>query len=188
MVFSVFQELDEFDAGRITYSAFEQAACKIGMRPPQARRLFEQLDPRARGYTTMREWSSPQMEKQMDAFTRLYVQATRGRDGRPKDVTLIRSVPMAVQMAMIKLQLKRSGRSVSLERLVQAFAYMDADRNGSLSAEEVEDALNALGIFVTKEVIDAIMTTFDKDRNGQVNYYEFVRSIYPTLEIAAYRR
>ncbi|GIL79926.1 hypothetical protein Vretifemale_9163 [Volvox reticuliferus] len=42
MLYSVFQELDEFDSGRLTYSAFEQAACKIGMRPAQAKRLYEQ--------------------------------------------------------------------------------------------------------------------------------------------------
>lgn len=42
MMYSVFQELDEYDSGRLTYSAFEQAACRIGMRPTQARRLFDQ--------------------------------------------------------------------------------------------------------------------------------------------------
>lgn len=29
------------DTGRLTYSSFEQAACKIGMRPSQARQLFD---------------------------------------------------------------------------------------------------------------------------------------------------
>ncbi|EFJ46023.1 hypothetical protein VOLCADRAFT_93487 [Volvox carteri f. nagariensis] len=122
MLYSVFQELDEFDSGRLTYSAFEQAACRIGMRPAQAKRLFEQ-------------W--------------------------------VRSMHMAIQMAMLKLQLKRSGRAVSLDRLVQAFAFMDRDGNGALNAEEV---------------VDAVMKSFDKDGNGCVDYFEFVKSLYPTRD------
>ncbi|GLI67992.1 hypothetical protein VaNZ11_012192 [Volvox africanus] len=188
LLYSVFQELDEFDSGRLTYSAFEQAACKIGMRPAQAKRLYEHLDPLGRGYATMREWSSPQLQRQMEAFTRLYVQATRGADGRPKDITEVRSMHMAIQMAMVKLQLKRSGRAVSLDRLVQAFSYMDRDCNGALNAEEVEDALNSLGIFVSKDVVDTIMKTFDKDGNGCVDYYEFVKSLYPTLDSSVYHQ
>ncbi len=32
--------MDEVDCGRVTFSAFETAACKIGMRPAQAQQLF----------------------------------------------------------------------------------------------------------------------------------------------------
>ncbi|KAG2501588.1 hypothetical protein HYH03_000093 [Edaphochlamys debaryana] len=181
MVYSVFQDLDDFDTGRLTYSAFEQAACKVGMKPDQARRFFRYLDPQARGYTTMSEWGAPQLEKQMEAFTRLYVQNTRGPDGRPRGINEVRSAAMAVQMALTKLQLKRNGRSVSLERLVEAFRFIDRDASGALSPSEMEDALNALGIFVTPEVVGSIMTAFDKDGSGGVDYLEFVRALFPML-------
>ncbi|GFR52072.1 hypothetical protein Agub_g14595 [Astrephomene gubernaculifera] len=184
MVYSVFQELDEYDTGRLTYSAFEQAACRVGLRPAQAKRFYKLLDPNDRGFATVREWGSPQLQRQMEAFTRLYVQNTRGKDGRPKDATEIKSMHMAIQMALLKLQLRRCGRPVSLDRLVQAFAYMDKDSSGALSAEEVEDALNSLGVFVTKEVMETIMRTFDKNNSGGVDYYEFVKALYPTLDQA----
>ncbi|KAG2453843.1 hypothetical protein HYH02_002050 [Chlamydomonas schloesseri] len=179
MLYSVFQELDEFDSGRLTYSAFEQAACRIGMRSAQARRLFDQLDPEGQGYTTVRRWVDPVVERQMEQLVKLYVQATRGEDGRPKHVKEVGNMHIAVQLAMNKLQLKRCGRAVSIERLVDAFRFIDRDASGALSAEELEDALNALGIFVTREVLETMMRTFDKDGNGGVDYLEFVHSLFP---------
>eukprot|EP00198_Chlamydomonas_reinhardtii_P006633 XP_001695969.1 predicted protein [Chlamydomonas reinhardtii] len=179
LIETVFQELDEYDSGRLTYSAFEQAACRIGMRPTQARRLFDQLDPEGHGYTTVKRWVDPVVERQMEQLIKLYVQATRGEDGRPKHVNEIGSIHMAVQLAMNKLKLKRCGRAVSIERLIDAFKFIDRDASGALSLEELEDALNALGIFVTRDVLDTMMHTFDKDGNGGVDYLEFVHSLFP---------
>ena len=38
----------------------------------------------------MREWISPPLQRKIEAFTRLYVQATRDVDGRPKDIIEVR--------------------------------------------------------------------------------------------------
>lgn len=46
---------------------------------------------------------------------------------------------------------------------------------------EVEDAFNALGIYVTRDVVDSMMSSFDKDGSGTIEYNEFITTLYPTL-------
>lgn len=84
MMFSVFQDLDTHGEGRVTYSTFEDAMLLCGVRTEQSRRLFDAMDKRKQGFLTVHEWGSPDFEARLGDFTRLYIQKTRGTDGRYK--------------------------------------------------------------------------------------------------------
>ena len=81
--------------------------------------------------------------------------------------TQIDSLYVALQMALVKLQLRNSGHSVSHERLLQAFTFIDTNANGSLDHKELLDAFNGMGIFVTPEVWGGVKKCGDV-RRGMV--------------------
>lgn len=55
-------------------------------------------------------------------------------------------------MAMEKLKLKNNGRSISHDKLLVAFRFVDLNANGSIDREELMDAFNGLGIYVKDQV------------------------------------
>ncbi len=67
----------------------------------------------------------------------------------------MKSVALALQVALHRLQIKNHGRVVSKDKLMHAFEFMDTDGSGALSLEEVQDAFNAMSIYVTPEVRSA---------------------------------
>jgi Ca2+-binding EF-hand superfamily protein len=181
MLYSVFQDLDVRDEGRITYSTLEEAAMQCGMRQDQAKKLYSIVDPQRRGYVTMHDWGRREIWPTMSEFTRVYVQMTRGGSGKYKRATEISTLYAALQMALMKLKLKNNSRSVSHERLVQAFSFIDNDGSGSLDPQEFQDAFNGLGIYVGDKVIEDAMKAFDKDHSGSVDYNEFISVLFPNL-------
>ncbi|GAX82730.1 hypothetical protein CEUSTIGMA_g10156.t1 [Chlamydomonas eustigma] len=181
LLYSVFQDLDKLDEGRVTYSMFEEAAMYSGMRQEQVKKLYSMMDSERRGFLTIQDWGRKELWPYMSEFSRLYVQRTRGVTGKYKDAGEIGSLYAALQMALVKLKLKNSGRSVSHERLIQAFSFIDRDSNGSLDPEELQDAFNGLGIYVAPHVIDDAMKTFDRDKSGSVDYSEFISVLFPNL-------
>lgn len=68
------------------------------------------LDRDGKGFVTLRDWGAKGLERTIRAFTRMYVQATRGASGRSKDTREIQSMHMAVQLAMAKMKLKNHGK------------------------------------------------------------------------------
>mmetsp|Transcript_30084 Transcript_30084/g.66649 ORF Transcript_30084/g.66649 Transcript_30084/m.66649 type:complete len:219 (+) Transcript_30084:3-659(+) len=181
LIYSVFAELDKFGAGKLTYSEFEDAAVVVGIRRDNAKRFFQTMDRDSRGYITVQDWGDRRFEKQLAQFTRLYVQKTRGATGRHKDVREVGNLYAALQMALTKLKLKNNGRSVSHERLLEAFEFIDADKSGALSPIELLDAFHGMGIYVTPQVVREAMETFDRDKNGMIDYGEFIGTLFPTL-------
>jgi len=181
MVYSVFNELDDAGVGKLTFSMFESAAVKIGLKHEQVQRLYNMLDPQGRGYFTVQDWGRQDHFASITDFTRLYVQVTRGASGRPENVREMVSAALALQVALIRLQVKNNGRSVSRAKLMEAFEFLDTDRSGSLTVAEMADAFNGMGIYVADAVLDEIMAKFDTNRNGTIEYDEFVHTLFPVL-------
>eukprot|EP00798_Chlamydomonas_sp_ICE-L_P009813 gene9813-7702_t len=88
----------------------------------------------------------------------------------------------AMQLAMMKLQLRNKGYNITAEQLGQAFKFIDADSSGMLSKEELADAFHGLGI----AVIDEAMLYFDKDGDHVVQYTEFTAVLYPLVSPSFY--
>ena len=56
-----------------------------------------------------------------------------------------------------------------------AFRFLDADGNGTLSKEEFETVMMNVGDPLTKEEVDLTFSYFDVDKNGEIEYYEFLQ-------------
>ncbi|KAF5840794.1 hypothetical protein DUNSADRAFT_15503 [Dunaliella salina] len=171
MMLSVFEELDRFGENKLTASTLEDAAVRVGLNAEQIRRFYSMLDPQNRGYITMRDWGNATLNNQ----------ATRGLHGKMMDAREVQSVALAMQIALSRLQMKSMGRSVAHARLFNIFEFMDTDRNGGLSLQEIRDAFSAIGINVTDQVLQDIMKKFDKDQNGTIDYREFIKGLYPIM-------
>ena len=62
----------------------------------------------------------------------------------------------------------------TLEECRRIFDLIDVDKGGSLSAEEVHDALQRLGSdAITLEEAEAMVLEADEDGNGEIDYEEF---------------
>lgn len=181
LMLSVFEELDCFGQNKLTASTLEEAAVQVGLNAQQIKRFYSMLDPQNRGYITMRDWGNDALTNQVMGFTRLYVQATRGMHGKMMDAREVKTVALAMQIALSRLQMKAAGRSVAHAKLFNIFEFMDSDRNGGLSLQEIQDAFGALGIDVTNQVLQEIMQKFDRDHNGTIDYREFIKGLFPIM-------
>eukprot|EP00952_Eustigmatos_sp_NYUAD-ZCMA_P011180 45532-Eustigmatos_ZCMA.PRE.1 len=65
---------------------------------------------------------------------------------------------------------------------MEAFKFIDLDKNNFIGAAEIRHILVCMGELVTDEEIDAMVTLVDGDGDGQVAYKEFYRMVvHPNL-------
>ncbi|KAK5048921.1 hypothetical protein LTR84_005342 [Exophiala bonariae] len=60
-----------------------------------------------------------------------------------------------------------------------AFNVFDKDGSGTISADELRQVMKSLGENLTDEEIDEMIREADKDRNGTIDYEEFVQLLSP---------
>ena len=67
---------------------------------------------------------------------------------------------------------------VSLEEVREAFDLFDENKDGFIDAEEVQKVLCELGFMEASEAeCKAMIRTYDKDKDGRINFKEFVEII-----------
>ena len=64
------------------------------------------------------------------------------------------------------------------ELLKSAFEACDEDNSGFISKEELTQACKSSGYDISPGQLTFIFTTIDKDRNGQIDFEEFLEFIY----------
>ena len=64
-----------------------------------------------------------------------------------------------------------------LRQLRNYFSYLDKDKGGSISAEELEEPLIALGFAENRDDVQALIRTIDKNGNGEIELDEFLTII-----------
>ena len=74
----------------------------------------------------------------------------------------------------IKLKLASLHGGSALRRLAKVFQEFDKNQNGFLDFYEFEQALRDLGIFYKKIDSQALFNYYDKNKDGQISYTEFV--------------
>jgi hypothetical protein len=185
-VFAVFTELDSSKEGRITKSMVAEAGYRIGMRREKIDEFYRLLDKEGRGFLSLHEWGAREMEEQVKAFSKLYLQVTRGPTGKLKEEP-IRDLHSALAYAMGKLAIRETGRisRISHEKVLEAFTFIDSNHSSTIDEQELADAFLAMGVQVTDEVITKAMRSFDKDNSGTIDYYEFLSVLFPGLASAA---
>ncbi|RMZ88738.1 hypothetical protein DV736_g4030, partial [Chaetothyriales sp. CBS 134916] len=60
-----------------------------------------------------------------------------------------------------------------------AFAVFDKDGSGTISADELRQVMKSLGEDLTDAEIDEMIREADKDRDGTIDYEEFVQLLSP---------
>jgi len=61
-----------------------------------------------------------------------------------------------------------------------AFRVFDCDNNGSISKEELREAMVNLGQRCTEEEFSVMFATADKNKNGRIDFEEFVEMMLPS--------
>ncbi|WP_421654565.1 EF-hand domain-containing protein [Leptothermofonsia sp. ETS-13] len=61
--------------------------------------------------------------------------------------------------------------------ILKRFRELDLDRNGLLSLEEALDIADRLVLPLSRSQIQTIMAEVDRDRDGQITYYEYLGAI-----------
>uniref|UniRef100_A0A183C8W9 Calmodulin n=1 Tax=Globodera pallida TaxID=36090 RepID=A0A183C8W9_GLOPA len=56
-----------------------------------------------------------------------------------------------------------------------AFSYFDVNKDGQITLQELENAMNKCGVHPTKLELRIIMSQMDKDKDGVVTFEEFVQ-------------
>lgn len=57
------------------------------------------------------------------------------------------------------------------------FRILDNNGNRTLDLKELQYGLGDFGIYIDEDQANVILAHFDRDRNGAVNYDEFLRAI-----------
>ena len=77
----------------------------------------------------------------------------------------------------LDIMLKKLKDSESEEELIEAFKIFDKDGNGLIGCEELLNVMLTLGEDSNKEEIEDLINEVDLDRDGLINYEEFLRLI-----------
>merc|ERR1719347_114566 len=64
-----------------------------------------------------------------------------------------------------------------------AFRVFDYDNNGSISKEELREAMVNFGEKCTEEEFDYMFAQADKNRNGRIDFDEFVEMMLPGQQL-----
>ena len=77
----------------------------------------------------------------------------------------------------LDIMLKKLKDFESEEELIEAFKIFDKDGNGLIGSEELLNVMLSLGEDSNKEEIEDLINEVDLDRDGLINYEEFLRLI-----------
>ena len=82
---------------------------------------------------------------------------------------------------MAHMMVSHDSPAAQYERLEHAFKIFDADGSGNISTHEMRTVLLNLGEPISVEDVDEVVSLFDKDDDGHINYVEFAQGTHPTL-------
>merc|ERR1712000_752439 len=74
---------------------------------------------------------------------------------------------------------KDASGTITAHETRAAFNVFDKDGSGTISAEELRQVMKSLGENLTDAEIDEMIAEADKDRNGTIDYEEFVQLLSP---------
>lgn len=71
----------------------------------------------------------------------------------------------------------RSKGTYGFANLRNTFKELDTDGSNCISHSEMRNGFRKSGFVLTDEEVDAIMKNFDKNRNGKIEFSEFVAGL-----------
>lgn len=58
-----------------------------------------------------------------------------------------------------------------------AFLVFDKDKNGYITRDELKSAMLMMDESITERDLDELLKTTDHDRDGKINYEEFIKTL-----------
>jgi Ca2+-binding EF-hand superfamily protein len=73
-----------------------------------------------------------------------------------------------------RVKKKKALTKEQTDEIKSAFELFDRDESGNIDANELRDAMKALGIYLKKDAVKELMKTVDKDKSGTIEFVEFL--------------
>jgi Ca2+-binding EF-hand superfamily protein len=103
-------------------------------------------------------------------------------EDKPDEPSYLKRKPLVAFQELLN-STEDSNSTASLELLEAAFFELDADGMGSVSMNELVDALRSCGLPVSEASAGQVMSEFDKDNDGNISIHEFVEFFRTVDEI-----
>lgn len=71
-----------------------------------------------------------------------------------------------------------SSAQVSEEEMLEMFQLFDANGNGTISKDELREAMKKLGEPLSEKEVSDLIATHDKNGDGVIDYKEFISMMY----------
>ncbi|GAX78133.1 hypothetical protein CEUSTIGMA_g5575.t1 [Chlamydomonas eustigma] len=188
---NVFGKVDMDQNSKITYSEFEIAALSLGFSTEDSRKFFSKLDHTSKGFLTPLDWGSPLSYALVERFTLLYMRTFLGlppATASPETVARYLRELDAKKTKDLQIAIKKLGANAVRQAskgankfgdiIYDAFKFIDTDNSGKLSKDELSDGFAAFGVLIDDSVTDKVMELFDRDKNGTIEYHEFVSAMF----------
>ena len=78
----------------------------------------------------------------------------------------------------IGLMAKKMKEPENEEEIIEAFKVFDKDGNGLISSDELLHVMTSLGDNLTIEEVEELIKDADLDKDGYINYAEFVKLLF----------
>mmetsp|Transcript_8771 Transcript_8771/g.18714 ORF Transcript_8771/g.18714 Transcript_8771/m.18714 type:complete len:524 (+) Transcript_8771:341-1912(+) len=188
----VFNDMDRDKNGKVTRSELQEAALGLGFTLEQANRLYNKMDVDGKGFLSVVDWGRREHFKVVELFTLFYMKRFMGLPDitctheqvkkyfQTQAIRQVKSLPAAINLVRVNAVTRGAHSATSSGNAIfDAFRFIDTDSSGLLSKQELRDGFAALGVSLSDTVAEQIIQVFDKDKSGSVDYFEFVRTLFP---------
>ena len=156
----VFQDIDEADAGKLSYWAFYKGFKSKGFKLDQkiAEKLMQLLDQNSTGTVELRAF-----EKVFDHL--LY------KEKKKEQLEAQSHPPSATWDKVVEVLSRKKGT------MTDHIMELDTDKSGSLSYWEFSQGLKKLGLKLDKRQTEQLLSDIDTNGDGEVSIGEFVSAV-----------
>ncbi|ETO13322.1 calmodulin 2-like protein [Reticulomyxa filosa] len=115
---------------------------------------------------------------------------SRKKINRQKEAKMSTPQTSTVKTNEVKSKRKTGRRKSQLDKqelrqLKEAFTFFDHDNDGGISTQEIGHVMKTVGLEITDEELKDIMNDLDEDRDGHMNFDEFVLMMDRRMSVAS---